>query len=611
MRRVRLVSFASALAAAALVGLSSVLPLWNLTMKAPQYPKGLRLDAYGSRMAGDLRELNILNHYIGMRPIEMPALETAMFPVGILALVALCLAAPLHRYLRRLAVAGLALTPVIILADLQRWLYVFGHSLDPHAPIRLGPFTPLVLGTSKMGNFESSAMVGTGILCLWAAAVLLGFSDTFARRSVRRAETVALARRRAAMAAAALLMLGGHSDVFAAESQSLQQRLLSAAPGSTIAVDGGLHQGPIVVRGPLTVVGTNRPVIDGNGVGSVVSIEGNDVVFRGFVVRNSGRNVTEEAAGITVTGERHRIEGNEIRDVYFGIHVAGGTGHVLENNSVAPGEKHGARPGHGISIWHARDARVQRNHVSEARDGIYLSFTEGVLVADNDVSHCRYGVHSMYSQNAAVERNRLTSNLLGAALMMSDRLVLRGNQIEQHREGPAAYGVLLKDIGDLRAEDNRIQANRVGIYAEGVPSQPGRQAVVSGNLIAGNEVGLALQSNAALTVTGNVIADNLADVRALGRQLSSSMRWSLDKHGNAWSQYRGYDRNRDGVGDVPHRLDGAMDAVVAREPMVQALLYTPAHLAVEAAARLFPLFRQEPLLTDEYPLMSGVVGGSR
>jgi nitrous oxidase accessory protein len=89
------------------------------------------------------------------------------------------------------------------------------------------------------------------------------------------------------------------------------------------------------------------------------------------------------------------------------------------------------------------------------------------------------------------------------------------------------------------------------------------------------------------------------------------MRWSRDRHGNAWSQYRGYDRDRDGIGDVPHRLDGAMDAVVARQPMVQALLYTPAHLAVEAAARLFPLFRQEPLLTDEYPLMSGAVGGPR
>ena len=105
MRRVRLVSFGIALASAALVGLSTVLPLWTLTMKAPQYPKGLRLEAYGTTMVGDLRELNILNHYIGMQPIAMPPLETALYPIGILALVTMCLAAPLHRYLRRLATA--------------------------------------------------------------------------------------------------------------------------------------------------------------------------------------------------------------------------------------------------------------------------------------------------------------------------------------------------------------------------------------------------------------------------------------------------------------------------------------------------------------------------
>jgi len=612
VRRVTLVRFGIALGSAALVALSASRPLWNLTMRAPQYPKGLRLDAYGTRMVGDLRELNILNHYIGMRPIEMPALEAAMFPIGIFALVTLCLLAPVHRYLRRLAVAGLALAPIVMLADLQRWLYVFGHSLDPHAPIRLKPFTPLVLGTSTMGNFQSSAMVGSGVLFLFAAALLLAFSDRITRRFDRRAEVVTPPSRRPAAAVAAVMMLAGlPTGITAGGTPSLQQRLTAAAPGSTITVDGGVHQGPIVIRGPLTVVGTNRPVIDGNGVGSVVTIQGTDVLLRGFVVRNSGRQVTEEAAGITVTGNRHRIEANDVHDVYFGIHIAGGTQHVVQGNSIAPGALHGARPGHGISIWHARNARLQGNRITEARDGIYLSFTEGVVVSENDVSRCRYGMHSMYSQNAAFERNRLTGNLLGAALMMSDKLVLRGNRIEQHREGSAAYGVLLKDIGDLRAEDNFILANRVGIYAEGVPSQPARQAVVSRNVIAGNEVGLALQSNAALTVTDNRIADNLTDVRALGRQLSASMQWSRHGRGNSWSQYRGYDADSNGIGDVPHRVDDAMDALMRRNPLAQAFLYTPAHLALEAAARMFPLFRQKPLLTDEHPLMSGLTRGSR
>ena len=598
-RGVRLVA---ACAAAGLVALASQLPLWSMTMRAPQYPKGLRLYAYGTGMSGDLRELNILNHYIGMPPIEAPALETALFPVGVAIVALLCLVSPLHRWLLRLAVSALVAMPVSILVDLQWRLYEFGHTLNPTAPIRLKPFTPLVLGSTTMGNFVSSAMISTGFLCLVAAAIVLLLGSRIARHP--SVQPVAAAR----LAATVALLL---MPSLAAAQSSLQARLDAAPRGSTVVVDRGAYEGPITIRGPLTVIGRHRPAIDGRGIGSVVTISGDAVVLRGFEIRNSGRDVTEEAAGIKATGNRHSIEDNDVHDVYFGIHVGGGNGSVVQNNRVHPGERHGARPGHGISIWNLHDGQVRGNRISNARDGIYLSFTERVVVSGNEITACRYGMHSMYSQHAIFEDNVATGNLLGAALMMSDRLVLRGNRIAHHREGAAAYGLLLKDIGDLTAEDNKILSNRVGIYAEGVPSNAAREAVFTRNLIAGNEVGLALQSTAALTLTGNRIAENLTDVRPLGRELSSGMRWSREGRGNSWGQYRGYDANGDGIGDVPYRLEDAMDALVRKNSLIQAFLYTPAHLAVEAAARMFPLYRQRPVLVDEHPLTALVLRGSR
>ena len=101
-------------------------------------------------------------------------------------------------------------------------------------------------------------------------------------------------------------------------------------------------------------------------------------------------------------------------------------------------------------------------------------------------------------------------------------------------------------------------------------------------------MGLALQSNAALTMTGNRIAENLTDVRPLGNRLSSSMRWSRDGRGNSWGQYRGFDADHDGIGDVPHSLTDAMDALIRRNPLAQAFLYTPAHLALEACRAHVP-----------------------
>jgi nitrous oxidase accessory protein len=603
MTRARLTRTAAALLAAALVAASAQLPLWSMTMKAPQYPRGLHLYAYGSTLAGDVHEINILNHYIGMPPIEAPALETALFPFGIAALVLISLLSPLHAWLRRLAILATVATPVMILVDLQWRLYTFGHSLNPKAPIRLAPFTPLVIGESAMGNFVSTGMVSWGFGCIAAAALVLLLGARLSGRWSREASPAV----RIDPAVAALVILTFAVPAATASERpagALQARIDAAPQGSTLMVPAAVYRGPIAVRGPLTLIAEPGATIDGGGRGSVVTISGSHVVFRGFTVRNSGRDVTEEAAGIKITGNDHRIESNEIADVYFGIHIGDGVRAVVEGNQIRPGKQYGARPGHGINAWHLRDSRIAGNHIADARDGVYLSFTERVVVTDNVVTDCRYGLHSMYSQEARFENNDAFNNLLGAALMMSDRLVLKANRIRQHREGAAAYGVLLKDIGDLIAEDNEMTSNRVGLYAEAVPTNPQHEAVFKNNVIAGNEVGLALQSTARLTLTGNRIAENLADVRPLGRTLASGMRWSLEGRGNSWGQYRGYDADGDGIGDVPHRVEDAMDALIRRNPLVQALLYTPAHLALEAAARMFPIYRQPPLVVDERPLMT-------
>ena len=598
MTRGALVRTLAAIGAAGLVWIAADLPLWSMTMRAPQYPKGLRIEAYGSGMTGDLKELNILNHYIGMPPLDpAPALETKLFPIGIAALIVLCLASPFHRWLRRLAIGATIAMPLGVLIDLQWWLYTYGHSLAPKAPIRLPPFTPLVIGSSTMGNFESSSMISTGILCMLGAGLVL-FAGAWLSRRMAPAAAARVPR-----AVAAALALAAFLGADAEAGQSLQARIDAAPKGSVITIPAGTYAGPIVIRGPLTVVGEGLPVIDGGGVGSVVTIEGDGVTLRGVAVRNSGRNVTEEAAGITATGNGHTIVDNDVRAVYFGIHVEGGAGHAIERNTIAPGVGHGARPGHGISIWHASDSRVARNRISDARDGVYLSFTKGVVVAANEVTGCRYGLHSMYSERARMEDNRLRGNLLGASLMNSDRLEFHRNRIEQHRNGPAAYGLLLKDVGNLAAEDNIIVANRIGLYAEGVPDRPGRRAILRGNVFAGNEVGLALQSNSALTFTANRFADNLTDVRPLGRAISAGTNWSLDGVGNSWGQYRGYDRDGDGIGDLAHRMDDAADVLLRGNETARAFLYTPAHLALEAAVRMFPLFRRPPVLIDEHPLM--------
>lgn len=174
-----------ALAAAALLAASWWLPLWQMSLEAPQYPRGLKLVAYGNRVEGDLKEINILNHYVGMEKIkEVPAPEMALFPYALGVLVLATAAAPfVGRTFLKLTMWGTLAMPVVTLLDLQWWLHTFGQNLDPRAPLSfIKPFTPLALGISKVGNFHSTAMISWGIGAMLAAVVL----DAVALRRWRR-----------------------------------------------------------------------------------------------------------------------------------------------------------------------------------------------------------------------------------------------------------------------------------------------------------------------------------------------------------------------------------------------------------------------------------------
>jgi len=585
------------LAAIGLLTLAYFLPIWKMKLDAPQYPASLRLTAYGTRIEGDLREINIINHYIGMEAIDtVPAPEMGLFAYALAGLGLAAVLAPFHRRLRQLAIFAILATAVVIVVDLQLWLRDFGQNLKPAAPIRVEPFTPYAIGISKIGNFETTAMVSWGYLALLGAALSLYLGGRVGRVGNERA-LAGLARAASLLAVCLLAARGARAEA------SLQERILETPPGGTLNVRGGAHRGPIVIHGPMEVIGIDWPTVDGGGSGSVVQIEGDGVVLRGFHIRGSGRHVSEEAAGIKASGSGHLIESNRIEDVYFGIHLSQGSANLVQENQIAPGERGGERPGHGISLWYQKKGRVVGNRIAHARDGIYLSFADDTTVSDNEVEHSRYGIHSMSSKRISFERNRLRGNLLGAALMYSQKLSMKGNLVEGHREGATAYGILLKDIDELLLEDNAIVRNRVGLYADTTPLGRDREAIVRGNLFSGNDTALALQSNVRLTFTGNRIENNLAVVRTEGAALVSN-RWSSDGRGNYWDGYQGYDRDGDGVGDLPYRYEAVMNEILNRQPLARAFVYTPAHLALETASRLFPVFRAEPLVVDEFPLMT-------
>jgi copper chaperone NosL len=183
------------LTAALLLIPTFLFPLWNMTLFSNQFPDGLDLHVYSYALAGghtaardDLREINTLNHYIGMRPLlESDFSEFTWLPlmIGIFFILAL-------RAVVIGKMASLVDTAVLFLyASLfSLWsfyhrLYMYGHNLSPDAPVKVKPFMPPMLGTQQLANFQVEGYPGLASLFLIAFLLLLTLAIFLSGRQVR------------------------------------------------------------------------------------------------------------------------------------------------------------------------------------------------------------------------------------------------------------------------------------------------------------------------------------------------------------------------------------------------------------------------------------------
>jgi hypothetical protein len=167
--------------AAVLLAASLMAPLWNLTMFAPQYPDGLRMDIYahtlqGGRNGQDVKEINVLNHYIGMHDLsneDFTEFKWMPFALGVLALIALRSA--VHGTMASLVDSFVlfAYFGAFSLWSFAHKLFVYGHNLAPGAPVKVAPFTPPVFGYQQIANFEVYSYPRAGTYVLLAAGVAL------------------------------------------------------------------------------------------------------------------------------------------------------------------------------------------------------------------------------------------------------------------------------------------------------------------------------------------------------------------------------------------------------------------------------------------------------
>jgi copper chaperone NosL len=171
------------LTAAVLLIPSFLFPLYQMTLYSNQFPDGLVLKIYSYTLEGghssnrdDLREINSLNHYIGMRPLlESDFSEFKWLPFGIGAIALLGLRAIAFGKMSKLVdlVVLFIYFALFSLWSFGHRLSQYGHVLDPTAAIKVKPFSPPIFGTQQIANFTVNNYPGPATYLIGASLVLM------------------------------------------------------------------------------------------------------------------------------------------------------------------------------------------------------------------------------------------------------------------------------------------------------------------------------------------------------------------------------------------------------------------------------------------------------
>lgn len=386
------------------------------------------------------------------------------------------------------------------------------------------------------------------------------------------------------------VLVGGFAQPTAAQAewhvgpgqrwQRIGAAIAEAPAGATIVVHAGTYrESGLRVTRPLRLVGRAGAVLDGGGAGTVIAVEADDVTIDSLTITGTGTSQLEERAGIHVRNAAGcRITGNRIEDALFGIYLERVRGCRVEGNRVAgPGARQMAA-GNGIHAWSSDSVVIRRNDVRGHRDGIYFEFVRHGEVSENTSErNVRYALHFMFSDDCRYERNVFRASGNGVAVMYSKRVTMVRNRFVDNW-GSAAYGLLLKDIDDSHVEHNEFAGNSVGLYLE----DASRNQVAS-NAFARNGWALKVLASAQDNVfEGNLFERNTFDVGTNSRSSTSTFRR------NYWDRYRGYDLDRDGIGDVPHLPVRLFALVVEQAPATLVLLRSVFVDLLDVAERAIP-----------------------
>lgn len=376
--------------------------------------------------------------------------------------------------------------------------------------------------------------------------------------------------------------------------RSVKAAVEMAQPGDTIIVKPGTYrEGNIVIEKSLVIIGEFFPVLDGENKYEILTVHANHVTIQGLKFVKTGIASIQDLAAIKLLDSKFvRVINNRFEDTFFGIHVSNSSQCWIENNELKANAEAEHQIGNGIHLWKCDHITINSNKVSGHRDGIYFEFVTNSLITGNySEGNLRYGLHFMFSHNNEYRKNTFIRNGAGVAVMYTTGVKMIDNTFELNW-GPAAYGLLLKDIRDSEVIGNHFLGNSIGIFMEG-----SSRIRFMKNEFKQNGYAIRLQASCDDNIfSKNNFMANTFDLATNGSLVLNTVQ------SNYWDKYEGYDLNKDQIGDVPFHPVSMYSMVVEQVPSAVLLWRSFLVLLLDKAEKAIPAITPENL-KDTTPLM--------
>lgn len=378
---------------------------------------------------------------------------------------------------------------------------------------------------------------------------------------------------------------------------TLKEAINLAENGDSILIKKGTYfENNIEINKEVSIIGEEGVVIDGKNKGDILHITASNFSLKNIKVINVDVSYVKDYAAIKIVRSKNfTIENIVLEKVFFGILVEKSHYGIIKKCNISSTAKDEANSGNGIHLWHCSNMEIIENKVHGMRDGIYFEFvTESMVEKNLSYDNIRYGLHFMFSNNDTYFENEFRNNGSGVAVMFSKFITMYKNKF-LYNWGSASYGLLLKEIYDTQIYNNVFQENTIGIKGEGCT-----RINYKNNTF--------LRNGWAIKIAGACYANIFEKNDFMHNSLDLAYNTKVNDNkfeNNYWSEYTGYDLNKDGVGDVPFRPVKLFSYVVNRTPEALVMLRSLFVDIINFSEKVSPVFTPDNLM-DQKPLMKRV-----